>query len=778
MKKVYAIKNIHCADCARSLEEAINSFKEVDDAKLNFLTEKLTIEIADEIYDEVFAKIRKLIRDFSQKVEVYEIENTEEVVKEERKLVFILKGLGCANCGQKIADTVGKLQEVESATFDFVTLKLVVSTTSTSDAIVSRIKSLIKTMEPNVKVKEKGMQEESKSFNFALLFYIIGLALAVPIFLVKYNVFSLPAVVYYIVLFASVLALGYQTYLTAIKMLVHFNLNENLLLTISVFGAISIGEATEGVMVVALYTLGKMLEAKAVNKSRGSIQALLDISPEYAVVIRDGVEKKVTPDKVNVGETIIVRAGEKVALDGLVTKGTCNINTSSLTGESRPVAKKVGDNILAGVIVLDGVLEIKTTAKLEESATSKILKMIEEASENKSKTETVISRFAKYYTLIVVGLAVVVGVITGLVLHSFNDAFYRAMIFLVISCPCAFAISVPLSYFSGIGNASQKGILIKGSNYLDACAKAKVVAFDKTGTLTTGNFDITKIDIEDEIYSEDEILFLTGIGEQNSIHPLAKTIMAKLENVKLPKAENYHEVAGKGITYEYEGTEYFVGKEETKDVESTKIVLKKSNIKLATIYFEDKLKDTSKDAISGLKTLGVKTAMLSGDNAKIAEKIGGELNLDTVVGEMLPADKYNWIKNEKENLKNHDSLIYVGDGINDAPSLAIADVGISMGLSGSGASVEASDVVLVDDNPQKCVELIKLSKFTKKIVLENIIFAGTIKVACLILGAVGIAKMFMAVFADVGVTIIAVLNSLRALQYNLPTKKNKTTKHN
>lgn len=773
MKKIYNIKNVHCADCARSLEEAISGMKGVERARLNFLTEKLELETKDDCFDDVLQDVKKLIRDFSKDVEFYEQAEEASQRGETGALKFKLVGLSCPNCFEKIENSVSKLKDVERVKINLASGEMMVETKVVpSQVLINRIKSLINSIEPNIKAKEEKVKSEPSKIGLKEVLYCIGLALAVPIFLEALQMVVLPTWARYSLVVLSAVAMGYSTYLTAFKMLLRLNINENLLVTISVVGAIAIGETTEGLMVVALYTLGKMLEAKAVNKSRKSIQALLDISPESTVVIRDGMEQRLHPKEVQVGEIIKVCPGEKVALDGKIISGHCNIDAQSLTGESKPITKSAGDDVLAGVVVLDGVLEIKVEKRLAESTTTKIMNLIEKASENKSKTETFISRFSKYYTLIVVALAITVGVITGLVLGDWTTALYRGLIFLVISCPCAFAISVPLTYFSGIGNASQKGILIKGSNYLDACAKAKMVAFDKTGTLTTGEFNISNIEVLEDAYTAEEILELAGIGEQNSIHPLAKCIVKTLNKNNLPKPENYKEIAGTGITFDYEDTNYFVGRREDNS-DKTEVVVKKGNVLLGIISFEDGLKQTSELTIKGLREMRVDTAMLTGDKAEVAQIMAEKLNGIAVHSEMLPQDKYKWIEEYKNT---NGRLIYVGDGINDAPSLALADVGVSMGINGSGASIEASDVVLVDDDPLKTVDLIKISKYTKKIVLQNIIFAGVIKVACLALGAVGITKMFMAVFADVGVTILAVLNSLRALKYD--TKRNKNLKNN
>ena len=762
MKKIYTIKNIHCADCARSLQEVISGLDKVKFASINFLTERLELEIDDTYFDETFTKIKKIVRDFSQNVEIYEShmeennENTSQdwlVIKVSHKNADI----------QPVLDSVQKLKEVDSVDFDskYDELNIRLKTSATKQ-LVQRIKSLILTIDPTLKIRLGKPRKTGGAETFKLVSWVIGLILALPVVLAEFEALNLPLWAEIALIATSTLFLGYSTYLTAIKMLFRLNINENLLVTISVLGAILIGERVEGLMVVALYTLGKLLEAKAVNKSRRAIKELMNISPEYAVVLRDGIEVKILPKLVKIGEIIIVRPGEKVALDGEVVKGACNIDSQSLTGEAEPLYIKAGEPVMSGIVVLDGVLEIKVTKEHAESTTTKILNLIEQASENKSKTETFISKFSKYYTLIVIISAVICGVITGIVLNNWSIAIYRALVFLVISCPCAFAISVPLSYFSGIGYASKHGILIKGSNYLDACARAKVIAFDKTGTLTTGKFKLSHVEVYEEAYTKEEIIEIMATGEQNSIHPLAKSILALVNLEKLSKPENYREIAGVGIEFELDGTEYFVGRDKESATE-TKVIVKKGNVALGALYFEDEIKTSALQIGKQMEKLGVQTALVTGDKEIVATQVAKSLNLGSVHAEMLPEDKYRWLEAKKLSLGKNEALLYVGDGINDAPSLALADVGIGMGITGSDASIEAADVVLVDDDPSKTIKLVKISKRTKKIVIQNILFAGVVKLACLVLGAVGIANMLVAVFADVGVTLLAIMNSLRAL---------------
>jgi Cd2+/Zn2+-exporting ATPase len=504
-----------------------------------------------------------------------------------------------------------------------------------------------------------------------------------------------------------------------------------------------------------------MLEAKAVNYSRKSISSLIDNQPEYAVLLADDKEKKVKPEVVKVDDVTVVRAGEKVALDGIVIEGSATINKSHLTGESEPIVVSVGDIIQSGSIVLDSTLTIKVTSEYKDGTVAKILALVSNASSKKSKTESFISKVSSWYTLGVIVLSIVVFGITWLVLKDISTAVYRGLIFLVVSCPCAFAISVPLTYFSGIGRCSKQGILIKGSTYIDTCAKLDKIIFDKTGTLTSGKFSVTKVETSKEI-TDTELMDIVVAGEKNSLHPIAIAICEYYQKPKKKlKAKNYIELVGKGIQFEIDGKTYFVGRANSK-VGSTLVEVKEDGKILGKIHLGDAIKSESKDSIEEIKTLGLKTMMLTGDNQGIATKVATELQIDDYSAGLLPDDKFKIIEDEKSNGV---SVGFVGDGLNDAPALALADVGISMGIMGSPATIETSDVVIADDNLKQIPRLIKISRKTKRIAMGNIIFALVTKLLFLTLGAVGITGMLLAVFADVGVTMIAILNSLRVLMY-------------
>lgn len=671
------------------------------------------------------------------------------------KKVVKIEGLDCPNCARSLECEINKLKYVESASIDFVHSKLTYESKDEEKAYDEIVK-LTKHIEPKAKIsKEKAKYKlVDKNFVINIIFLILGIASGLVAILV-----TLPAWAFWTLFVLSALLLGYQTYLKAIKLLFKGNVNENMLITLSVVGAAVIGEYMESLMVICLYSIGKILEGLAVNKSKRSIEELTNLQPEYANLLVDSKEERVSPEDVELGSTIIVRAGEKVPLDGVILEGSSMLDTQSLTGESLPYSVSKGDEILSGSIVLDGVLTIKTTKTCTESMVSKIMNLIENAENKKSKTETFISKITRWYTLGVFVLSVLVWGIVWAVTKEFNTALYRGLIFLVVSCPCAFAISVPLSYFSGIGNASKKGILIKGSNYLDACAKLDIVAFDKTGTLTTGQFNIEKVESFKDNLTEEDIIYLASLGEQNSLHPLAKSILANNKK-ELVEVDNVKEIAGEGVFFAFNGKTYFIGRK-GKEGKNTSVEVYENEVLIGKIYLSDTIKESSRVACEELNSMGIKTVLLSGDNKEIVESVGNSLGIQECKYSLLPQDKYNWIEENKKGK----TLAYVGDGINDAPSLMLADVGISMGINGSPASIEASDIVLVDDNPNKVPMAVKLSKYTRKIVWENIIFSAGIKFTFLLLGAIGITGMLPAVLADVGVTVLAILNSMRALRY-------------
>ena len=549
--------------------------------------------------------------------------------------------------------------------------------------------------------------------------------------------------------------------------------DENFLMCIATIGALIIGEYPEAVFVMLFYQVGDLFESVAVGKSRDSISALVDICPEYVNIERDGKIEELDPEEAEIGDIMVIRPGEKVPLDGVITEGESSLNTTALTGESIPLDVKKGDSIISGCINLNGLIKAEVTKEYSDSTVSKILELVENSAENKAHTENFITRFAAYYTPAVVFTAVALAVIPVLVFGGDpKDWVMRALNFLVVSCPCALVISVPLSYFSGIGCASSKGILVKGSNYLEALSKASTVVFDKTGTLTKGSFSVT--DIVPSSMEKDELLEITAMAESYSNHPISQSIRnACSKPFDSERITSYEEIAGKGIKAVIDGKEVYAGSdrlirelgiEPEKTPEGCACVHTVKDGKYAGyILISDTLKDDTKSAIKTLKSLGIEnTVMLSGDNISNAQKTALEAGIDTVYAELLPADKVKWLE---EIIKTSSGkTVFVGDGINDAPSLSRADVGIAMGGMGSDAAIEAADIVLMDDKPSKIALALKIAKKTTSIVRQNIIFALAVKILVLILSAVGLSNMWEAVFADVGVSVIAIINSMRALK--------------
>lgn len=676
------------------------------------------------------------------------------------KKEYNITGLDCGHCALTLEKYLQKVDGVISASINFSTSKLYLEIED--DKVLSTIKNINKTIKqvnPDVKISQGHDHSfDSTVSQLDIILYCVGLVLGLIILFVK----PIPTWLYFTMLITSLLLMGYKTYFKAIFQSIHLKLDENTLVTISIIGACALNESMEGLMVIALYTLGKMLESRAVNYSRKSISALINTQPEYAIILKDEREEKVKPEQVEVGDIIVVKPGEKIPVDGVIIDGNCNIDKRHLTGESIPVNVSVDDSVPSGSIVLDGVLKIKATSKYTDSTVSKILNLVSNATNKKSKTETFISRFSSYYTLGVIILSFVVWGITWAVLGNINTAIYRGLIFLVVSCPCAFAISVPLSYFSGIGRCSKQGILIKGSNYLDTCASVDEILLDKTGTLTTGEFEVVKVETTQGT-KESELFEIVVAGEQNSLHPIAKAICGFYGKNSKCVAKNYHEVAGKGIEFEIKRNKYFVGRS-LNSKGYTQVDVLKSDKLIGSIYLQDKIKSSSYVMVENLKKLNVSSMMLTGDNMSIAKKVCSDIGIDSYHAELMPQDKFNILEKEKSKGK---TVAFVGDGINDAPALTLSDIGISMGIMGSQATIESSDVVIADDNLKRIPDLIKISKRTKKIVLENIIFAGVTKLTFLILGALGITGMLLAVFADVGVTLLAILNSLRVLTYKI-----------
>lgn len=686
-----------------------------------------------------------------------------------KKYEFKLKNLDCAGCANKIQQKLSQNPNLHNVNVNFSKLKLTYETDKVS---IKEVEEIVKSQEPDVEmirsdIKVNDEKQKPKTIK-QLIRLIVGAGIAIAGITLE-----LPVVLKTILIILGYGILLFRTAKNAGRMLIKSKkINENMLITISCIGAYLVGKHMEGLMVIILYEFGKILEEKAINKSRKSISDLMNIKPEYANVKQEKEIKRTKPEDVKIGDTIIVKQGEKVPLDGTIINGSANINTASLTGESKLVHVEENDKILSGSILEDGLIEVEVTEKYENSTVNRILELVENATDKKAKTETFVSKASSIYTPIVLGFAILVAIFlpifTSVPYTGQTGSIYRALIFLVISCPCSIAISVPLSYFSGIGKSSKEGILIKGSDYIDALKDIREIVFDKTGTLTKGEFEIQKIETYSQ-YNKEEVLRYAVIGESYSNHPIAKSLIKNSKiDVKNEQIEEFYEIKGKGLSYKYQGEMIFVGnstlvgtKDETKG--TTKIYVKKSETIIGAIILGDTVKEGTKETINKLKKLGIKTSMFTGDNKEVANKIGSEIGIDNIKSEMLPQDKYDELE-KIINTHNKYKVAFVGDGINDSPVLARADVGFSMGGIGSESAIEASDVVIMTDNIEKILESIKISKKTCKIIKQNLTFSIFVKLLILILSVFGIAGMWQAVFADVGVTIMTIFNTLRILK--------------
>ena len=608
---------------------------------------------------------------------------------------------------------------------------------------------------------------------------LIRIIISAAIFLLAI-LLPLPNIVTLLLYIAAYLIIGYDVLWNAFRNVIRGHvLDENFLMSIATIGAFAIAKYDESIFVMLFYQVGELFQSYAVAQSRKSITALMDIRPDYANVIKDGEVKVVDPEEVMPGDRILIKPGEKIPLDGKIVVGQTSINTSALTGESLPRESLVGDEVISGCINLNGTIEVEVTKEFEESTVSKILELVESASDRKAKSEAFITKFAKYYTPSVVIFAALLAVIPPIFVPGalFSDWLYRALIFLVVSCPCALVISIPLGFFGGIGGASKKGILIKGSNYLESLSKVTAIAFDKTGTLTKGNFVV--YDIVTNSVTKENLLEVAALAESHSSHPIAASIRAAFgKELSMDRIREVQEIAGFGISAIVDGQQVYAGnaklmaeqKIEIKQLSKVKPIGTTIHVAIDGNYagyleIRDEIKPTSKAAIKDLRNSGVNSlVMLTGDAKVVGEAIASELSLDHAYTELLPADKVEKFEEMLAKRGEKDQLAFVGDGINDAPVLARADVGIAMGGLGSDAAIEAADVVIMDDDPQKLATAIRIARKTIRIVKQNIIFALGVKGIILILGAIGLSNMWEAVFADVGVSVIAILNSIRALK--------------
>ncbi|GAA0359579.1 heavy metal translocating P-type ATPase [Bacillus horti] len=723
------------------------------------------------------------------------MEKSVEKVKES----FFLEGLDCANCALKIEDGVKKIEGITASSVNFVTKTLTVEADEpVNPSWVSDIKKKVKMIESHVTVVEQNnstfsggqrvdstdqsseiknqklqrLDSKTKTLLLRIISSIALLAfgLIAPLTgLVEFGVFT----VAYIIIGGDIVA-------KAARNIVRGRVfDENFLMSIATIGAFIIQQYPEGVAVMLFYQVGEMFQGIAVNRSRKSITALLDIRPDYANLQVGNEIKVVSPENVRIGDTIIVKPGEKVPLDGKVLKGTSSVDTSALTGESIPRDVEPGADILSGFINKNGVLTIEVVKGFGESTVSKILDLVQNASSKKAPTENFITRFARYYTPVVVALALLLAVLPPLLISgaTFSEWTYRALVFLVISCPCALVVSIPLGFFGGIGAASKNGILVKGSNYLEALNHVKYVVFDKTGTLTKGVFTVTGIHPTTSI-TKDDLLKYAAHAEAHSNHPIAESLRSTFgKEIQTEAIQDYNEISGHGIQAVIEGKEVLAGNAKLMlkenipftqpDEVGTIVHIAIDREYVGYIVISDEVKNDATSAIRSLKSLGIKqTMMLTGDSKKVGETVGATLGIDTVHAELLPQHKVEQIEALDQQKLAKEKIAFVGDGINDTPVLARSDVGIAMGGLGSDAAIEAADIVIMNDEPSRLASAITIAKGTRRIVWQNIILALWVKAVFLVLGAFGIATMWEAVFSDVGVTLIAVLNAMRVLKIN------------
>ena len=674
-----------------------------------------------------------------------------------KKYKYNINNLDCANCARKVEESLNENKDFKNVIVNFNTKKLIYG--SDKEFTLPELNKLVKEVEPDAFITDEEVNIK-KEYHFSIL------VIAVIIGLIGYFV-KMPTYLKWILYVISYSMLLYRCIINSLKLLIKSKtINENLLITVSCLGALSLGNVLEGIMVIKLYTIGKILEEKAINNSRNSIKDLMDLT-DKSVNIKVGKEvKNILVEDVKVGDILLVKKGEKIGVDGIIKSGASSIDSSALTGESEPVFIKEGDKVLSGSINLGDIILVEATSTFEYSTVSKILEMLESATDKKTKTETIVSKGSKIYTPVVLVLSILVMLVLPLFGVSVSSSIYRGLTFLVISCPCAIAISVPLSYFTGIGVCSKNGILVKGSNYLDSLSSAKNIIFDKTGTLTNGTFKVTNIDIKDENltdeYNKDDIMEILLMGESLSNHPIAKSIMSiSNRNVDNSKIKNFKEISGKGITFQLDDKQVSIGNnkiDECKEIASIHMHINRKHV--ASIFIKDGIKKNTSTVIKSLQKNDIKTYMFTGDKKDIALEIGEILGIDEIKYEMLPTDKFK----AYEKVEESGPTIFVGDGINDAPVLKRSSVGISMGGVGSDQAIEASDIVIVNDDLNKIPLGINISKYTKHIIKENLIFAIGVKVVILVLSVVGLASMWLAVFADTGVTLLTILNTLRIIK--------------
>lgn len=803
MKYKYKVNGLDCANCTQKLEDALNKKEEIKDCVISFATGMMTFESDKEIHDHELLSFMQSIEDevtlenllqhdheskecccehdhehhhddcgcghhHDHEHEECDCGHHHEHVEDKRILVNAIKynivGLDCANCASKVEAEIKKQDYVEDAVVNFSTQKLMVKAIDDSQ-LMSKLQAVVDSVEEGVTLsKEETKQEYTKPKLFNLK-ENIELVEGIVIFIGAH--FFTGGFSTFLYLFAYLL-IGYKVILKAIKNIGRKDfLDENFLMCLATFGAIALGDYSEAIAVMLFYAIGEIFQGYAVNKTRSSISSLMDIKSDYATVLKDDQMIQVTPEEVSIGDIIVVKVGEKVPLDGKVIKGNSMLDTASLTGESIPRNVGVGDEVLSGVVNLNEVIYVEVTKHYADSTVSRIIDLVENSSSKKAKIEKFITRFAKIYTPTVVGLAVLLLIVPMLVLpnQNFYDWLYRACTFLVVSCPCALVISVPLGLYAGIGKASALGVLVKGGNYLELLKDVDTVVFDKTGTLTKGEFAVVEI-------SDNELLEIGAYGEYMSNHPIARSIVKSYDqDIDSSRITEFQEIAGKGISVKIDQNLYELGNEkyfkelgiEVKQPESigTIVHIACKQQYLGYIVVADVIKESTIPGIKDLKNAHVSnTVMLTGDHSTVAQDVAAKIGIDQVYSDLLPQDKVSKL----ESLISDDHVVaFVGDGINDAPVLARSDIGIAMGGVGSDVAIEAADVVLMSDDITSIAKAIQVSRYTNFILKENVTFTLVIKIGVLILTLFGLTNMWMGVFADVGVTLIAICNSMRIL---------------
>ena len=755
MKRVFILKGLDCPNCSAKIEKEVGELGGVASSTVNLMNQTLTVQAGTSVATSLLDTVTTIVHSHEPDVEVSE--KTEPAVTK----VYLLKGLDCPNCSAKIEKEVGELDGVTSSTVNLMNQTLTVQAgTSVAASLLDTVTTIVHSHEPDVEVSEKQLEatapvkkdekaavynDEDKKRTIRLavgaVVYAIGMALTVFA--------KLPTLAELAFLIVAYVILGWDVVWQAVKNITRGQVfDEHFLMSVSTIGAFAIGEYPEAVAVMLFYQVGEFFQSLAVKRSRKSISDLMDIRPDSATVKRNGVLQVVSPESVAVGEIIVVKPGEKIPLDGIVVDGESMLDTKALTGESVPRSIRKGDEALSGCINQSGLLTLKVTKSFGESTVSKITDLVENASARKAPTENFITTFARYYTPVVVGMAAVLAIIPPLVLGGgWSEWLRRGFVFLIVSCPCALVISIPLTFFGGIGAASKRGVLVKGSNYLEALNKVSVVVFEYAAQ-----------------------------AESYSNHPIAKSILATYgKPIDQKQFSDFEEISGHGISVMVQGKKILAGNSKLMESEKiayaacdaagTKFYVAADGSYVGCILIADEVKPDSKCAIAELKKIGVeKTVMLTGDDERIGKSVADELGLDAYYAQLLPDQKVEKLEMLDKQKRQGSKLAFVGDGINDAPVLARADVGIAMGGLGSDAAIEAADVVLMTDEPSKLVEAIDVAKATKRIVMQNIVIALGIKSVFLVLGALGMAGMWEAVFGDVGVTIIAVLNAMRILK--------------